>query len=96
MASLLLLSNSTLPGEPYLGWALPYLRAWLGAAPRHILFVPYAGVTIAADAYTARVRAALAPMGHAVSGAHGAGNSSRVSQPSSPQSTTSSGFRMVS
>lgn len=70
MASLLLLSNSTLPGEPYFGWALPHLRAWLGAAPRQIFFVPYAGVTIEADAYTARVRAALAPMGHAVAGAH--------------------------
>ncbi len=66
---LLLLSNSTNPGEPYLAWPLPHLRDFLGTASR-IFFVPYAGVRMSADAYVAAVRDALAPLGVAVAGAH--------------------------
>lgn len=67
--NLLLLSNSRNPGLPYLAHALdaiaetvgPWRRAW---------FVPYAGVTVPWDTYTANVAAALAPLGITVAPAH--------------------------
>lgn len=65
---LLLLSNSTNPGEPYLAWPLPHLRDFLGTATR-LFFVPYAGVRMSADAYVAAVREALAPLELTVTGA---------------------------
>lgn len=55
---LLLFSNSTMPGEPYLSWTLPYLRAHLEGIDE-VLFAPFAGVGIHHDDYTARVAAAL-------------------------------------
>jgi len=55
---LLLCSNSTMPGEPYLAWTLPYLRSYLEGIEQ-IVFVPYAGVGISHDDYTQRVAAAL-------------------------------------
>jgi dipeptidase E len=66
---LLLLSNSTNPGEPYLAWPLPHLRDFLGTASR-LFFVPYAGVRMSADAYVTAVRNALEPLGVTVTGAH--------------------------
>ncbi|MGE5926618.1 MAG: dipeptidase PepE [Gemmatimonadota bacterium] len=66
---LLLLSNSTNPGEPYLAWPLPHLRHFLGTASR-LFFVPYAGIRMSADAYVGAVREALAPLGVTVTGAH--------------------------
>lgn len=55
---LMLLSNSTMYGEPYLAWALPHLRSFL-AGLDEALFIPYAAVDIPCDEYTARVSAAL-------------------------------------
>jgi dipeptidase E len=48
---LLLLSNSTNPGEPYLGWPAGHIKDFLGADVKKVLFVPYAGVTISWDDY---------------------------------------------
>jgi len=68
---LLLLSNSQSEGLPYLGWALPHLRAFFAAVPvRRVLFVPYAGVTVGPDDYLARVAPAFAQLGIAVEGVH--------------------------
>ncbi len=53
-----LFSNSTMPGESYLAWALPYLRDHLEGI-EEILFVPFAGVTIDYDTYTQNVARAL-------------------------------------
>lgn len=42
---LLLLSNSTNPGEPYLGWPRKFISDFMaGTGVKDILFVPYAGV----------------------------------------------------
>lgn len=42
---LLLISNSTNPGEAYLGWPRPYISEFLaGTGVKRVLFVPYAGV----------------------------------------------------
>ncbi|HTK02245.1 MAG TPA: dipeptidase PepE [Bordetella sp.] len=66
---LLLLSNSRSPDGSYLTHALPALRALAGDR-RKTLFVPFAGVTTSWDEYTAKVQAALAPLGLVLTGAH--------------------------
>lgn len=67
MANLLLISNSTNAGEAYLEYAMPHIEAFL---KRHtiksVLFVPYAGVTISWDDYTARVRERFSEIGVSV------------------------------
>lgn len=67
---LLLLSNSTLPGEPFLGWPRAHLEAFLGPGKR-IAFVPFAAVTMGLDEYAGRVREVLGAMGHELIGLHG-------------------------
>jgi dipeptidase E len=67
--SLLLLSNSRGPDGRFLAHARDALAAQL-AGVREALFVPFAGVTIDWDAYTARVAPVLAELGVAVRGVH--------------------------
>lgn len=67
---LLLLSNSRNPGAEFLVHARDAIADLLGSDPRRLAFVPYAGVTISHDAYLARVREALAPLGHTVESLH--------------------------
>ncbi|MBX3179795.1 MAG: dipeptidase PepE [Candidatus Hydrogenedentes bacterium] len=55
---LLLLSNSTMPGEPWLGWARPHLDRFLADAGE-ILFLPFAAADFSYDEYTARLAGAL-------------------------------------
>lgn len=64
---LLLLSNSTLPGEPFLGWARPMLSGFIGS-PKRIAFVPYAAVGLPYGAYTERVAVVMRELGHEVIG----------------------------
>jgi dipeptidase E len=66
---LLLLSNSRNVGGGY----LEHADAWLRAALRgvtHAVFVPYAGVTVTWDEYTAMVSGRLAPLGVKVTSVH--------------------------
>lgn len=67
--SLLLLSSSRGPDGRFLAHARDALAAQL-AGVREALFVPFAGVTIDWDAYTARVAPVLAGLGVAVRGVH--------------------------
>ena len=67
--NLLLLSNSRMPDGRYLVHALDAIAA-LAAGRRRALFLPFAGVTVDWDAYTATVREALAPIGLEIEGAH--------------------------
>jgi dipeptidase E len=46
MKRLLLLSNSTNFGEPFLQYPLKTIQQFLGPAFSQVLFVPYAGVRI--------------------------------------------------
>lgn len=55
---LLLFSNSTMAGEPYLAWTRPWLDPFLKSVET-IVFVPYAAVDITYDEYTARVNKGL-------------------------------------
>lgn len=66
---LLLLSNSVLPGHGYLAHAVNPMRALLKDR-RKALFVPFAGVTVSWDDYTAKVHAAMAPLGIELVGVH--------------------------
>lgn len=66
---LLLLSNSTMAGEDYLGWARPHIEAALGGVDE-ALFIPYAAVDISFDDYTARVREGMGDAGSTVTGIH--------------------------
>jgi dipeptidase E len=66
---LLLLSNSSRPGEGYLEWPRPHLSSFLGTARRRVLFVPYAGLRMTPAAYTATVRTVFEQLGHTIVGA---------------------------
>jgi dipeptidase E len=78
MKRLLLISNSTNPGEPYLGWPRPYISAFLeGTGVKDILFVPYAGVNLADESversynlYEQRVQAVFKELGYGIYSIH--------------------------
>ncbi len=70
---LLLLSNSTTKGEPYLGWPQSYLKHFLTDV-HSIVFIPYAGVTINYDNYTESVKKALLNFKVNVQGIHTTSN----------------------
>jgi dipeptidase E len=70
MKRLLLLSNSTNFGEPFLQHPLPVIQAFLGKPVREVLFVPYAGVRISHTEYANRVRQQFDKIGLAVASIH--------------------------
>ena len=67
---LLLLSNSTNHGGEFLAHAADYIRDFLGAPVRRVLFVPFAGVTRSYDEYAAVVRARFAELGYQLDSVH--------------------------
>jgi len=67
---LLLLSNSTCYQKGYLEHAMGDLKDFLGDSIRRVLFVPYAGVTIAWDTYTNKVREKYAEIGYELESVH--------------------------
>ncbi|MFO7614092.1 MAG: dipeptidase PepE [Bacteroidales bacterium] len=78
MKRLLLISNSTNPGEPYLGWPRQYITDFMaGTGVKDILFVPYAGVNLAAesveasyDVYEKRVQDVFRELGYGIYSIH--------------------------
>lgn len=66
---LLLLSNSTLPGEPFFHWPRLYVTAFLQDRKR-VAFVPYAAPETQQDAYVEKVSIAFAEMGTEVLSLH--------------------------
>ena len=61
---LLLLSNSTNPGEQYLEWATGYISDFNKKyAVKKVLFIPYAGVTVNWDDYEAKVKTVYKTLG---------------------------------
>jgi len=58
---LLLISNSTMPGEPYLDYPKLEIRKFLGEKPVKALFIPYAAVTFSFDVYVEPVKALFIP-----------------------------------
>lgn len=68
---LLLLSNSTNPGESYLGYPKQSIKSFLENNPhQNIVFIPYAAVTFSYDEYTAKVNGSLNEVGLNVKGIH--------------------------
>jgi dipeptidase E len=78
MKRLLLISNSTNPGEPYLGWPRPFISSFLeGTGVKDILFIPYAGVNLSDeslaksyDVYEQRVQAVFNELGYGIYSIH--------------------------
>ncbi|HLN20820.1 MAG TPA: dipeptidase PepE [Bacteroidales bacterium] len=69
-ARLLLISNSTNPGEPYLDYPKFMIRDFLGKKPVKALFIPYAAVTFSFDEYEKRVKERFNEIGHDVVSIH--------------------------
>ena len=67
---LLLISNSTNPGEAYLDYPKYQIRDFLGDQSLNCLFIPYAGVTISFDEYESRVKERFAEIGHSITSIH--------------------------
>ncbi|HHU96490.1 MAG: dipeptidase PepE [Bacteroidota bacterium] len=67
---LLLISNSTNPGEGYLEYPMPYIQDFLGEKAMNALFIPYAAVTFSFDEYEEKVNARFNEIGHHVTGIH--------------------------
>ncbi len=70
MKRLLLLSNSTNFGEPFLQYPIKTIHQFLGSAVSEALFVPYAGVRISFTDYLIRVRERFLEIGIAVKSVH--------------------------
>jgi len=67
---LLLISNSTNPGEGYLEYPQHYIRDFLGEKAKNAIFIPYAAITFTYEAYEEKVNARFAEMGHHVTSIH--------------------------
>lgn len=65
---LLLISNSTMPGEPYLDYPKHEIKKFLGEKSVTALFIPYAAVTFSFGEYTSKVEQRFAELGHHVRG----------------------------
>lgn len=66
---LLLLSNSTLPGEPFFHWPRPYVTAFLQGRPR-VAFVPFAAPEAQQDSYAEKVAEVFAEIGAEIMSLH--------------------------
>lgn len=67
---LLLISNSTMPGEPYLTYPMPEIAKFLGNQPLKILFIPYAAVTFSFDEYEKKVQERFSALNHSLTSIH--------------------------
>lgn len=70
MMRLLLISNSTNPGEGYLEYPKDRIKEFLGDKANNAIFIPYAAVTFSFDEYEEKVNARFAEIGHHVTGIH--------------------------
>jgi len=67
---LLLISNSTNPGEPYLDYPKNNIKSFLGNKPVKALFIPYAAVTFSFDTYEQKVEERFMEIGHEIVSIH--------------------------
>jgi len=67
---LLLISNSTNPGEPYLDYPKKKIKEFLGQKPVKALFIPYAAVTFSYDEYEEKVSERFREIGHEIVSIH--------------------------
>lgn len=74
---LLLLSNSTLPGEPFFQWPLEHVLAFFNGKKR-VAFAAYAVPEAQRDAYTAKVNEVFGPLGVELVPLHAEGDPATV------------------
>jgi len=74
MKQLLLLSNSTMRGQPFLVWPEEHIKTILGSEIQEILFIPYAAVNIAWAGYKKAVQKRFEEMGYSVESAYDKGD----------------------
>jgi dipeptidase E len=67
---LLLISNSTMPGEAYLDYPKHEIKQFLGKQPLTVLFIPYAAVTFSFGLYEQKVAERFSELGHQVKSIH--------------------------
>lgn len=67
---LLLISNSTMPGEAYLDYPKHEIKKFLGEKSLTALFIPYAAVTFSFDVYEQKVAERFAELGFQVRSIH--------------------------
>ncbi len=67
---LLLLSNSTNPGESYLDYPKHEILSFLGSKSCEVLFIPYAAVTFSYDEYEKKVSDRFREIGHRIKSIH--------------------------
>lgn len=67
---LLLISNSTNPGEGYLEYPKEQIKKFLGEKANNAIFIPYAAVTFSFDEYEEKVNSRFSEIGHHVTGIH--------------------------
>lgn len=67
---LLLISNSTMPGEDYLDYPKHEIKKFLGDKPLTALFIPYAAVTFSFDLYEQKVIERFSELGFQVKSIH--------------------------
>lgn len=67
---LLLLSNSTNPGEAYLSYPKEHIKSFLGNKIGKVLFIPYAAVTFSYDEYEQKVSERFSELGYQVRSIH--------------------------
>ena len=67
---LLLLSNSTNPGEAYLDWGKHSIKKFLGEKTVNAVFIPYAAVTFSYNEYETKVENRFAELDHHVVSIH--------------------------
>ncbi len=75
MKTLLLISNSTMAGQQYLSYTLPYIRIFFdkikfSPEDKSIIFIPYAAVTFSYDEYVNKVNQSLKTLNITVKGIH--------------------------
>ena len=67
---LLLISNSTNPGEQYLDYPKNDIKEFLGPLPVKALFIPYATITSSYDSYEEKVSEKFREVGHEIVSIH--------------------------
>jgi len=67
---LLLISNSTNPGEQFLDYPKNNIKEFLGQKPLKALFIPYAAVTFSYDDYEKKVTERFREIGHEIVSIH--------------------------
>ncbi len=67
---LLLISNSTNPGEGYLEYPIQQIKDFLGGKTINAIFIPYAAVTFSFEEYEKKVNYRFAQIGHHVTSIH--------------------------